>query len=162
MKSIFGMKSKAISQSFAAIVLGTASLVSVAGASRDAIVQTVSGVSYVSGGVGKESIDRLTSLAGNFNLKLVFALKSGAYLSGVKVAIADASGKSLLNTTSEGPWFLTKLPVGNYQIVATYAGNAAKRQIAVDAAELRTIDFQWASEASIKDLGVPGNPQRRP
>ncbi len=129
-----------------AILLGAASLVPVANANSDEIVQTAGGVSYVSGGVGTASIDRLSSLARDFNLKLVFALKSGDYVSDVKVTIADAAGKTLLDSTSEGPWFLTKLPVGNYQIVATFAGNAVKRQIAVGAAKLRTIDFRWASE----------------
>ena len=41
------------------------------------LVQTTGGVSHVSGGVGTDSIDRLNALAGDFNLKLVFALKSG-------------------------------------------------------------------------------------
>ncbi len=39
-----------------------------------------------------------------------------------------------------------KLPVGNCQIVATFAGNAEKRSVAVGAANLRTIDFRWGSE----------------
>jgi len=146
MKRIFGMKSKSLAHSFAAVLLGSASLVPLASASYDEIVQTAGGVSYVSGGVGTDSIDRLSSLAGDFNLKLVFALKSGAYVSDVRVTIADAAGKTLLDATSEGPWFLAKLPVGNYQIVATFAGNAVKRQIAVGGARLRTIDFRWASE----------------
>ena len=147
MKRIPGMKGKSLAHSFAAILLCSASLVPVASAnSDDAVVQTAGGVSYVSGGVGTDSIDRLNSLAGDFNLKLVFALKSGAYVSDVRVAIADAAGKTLLDTTSEGPWFLTRLPVGNYQIVATFAGNAVKRQIAVDTAKLRTVDFRWTSE----------------
>ena len=129
-----------------AILLCAASLVPAASANSDESVQTAGRMSYVSGGVGTDSIDRLSSLAGDFNLKLVFALKSGAYVSDVRVTIADAAGKTLLDTTSEGPWFLAKLPVGNYQIVATFAGNVVKRQIAVGAAKLRTIDFRWASE----------------
>ncbi len=76
----------------------------------------------------------------------MFALTSGSYVSGVKVSIADEAGKTLLDTTSEGPWFLTKLPVGNYQIVATFAGKTEKRTIAVGAEKLKTIDFRWASE----------------
>ena len=146
MKRILAMKSKSLAHGFAAIVLISALLVPVASADSDAIVQTAGGVSYVSGGVGTESIDRLSSLAGDFNLKLVFALKSGEYVSGVRVAIVDAAGKSLLDTTSEGPWLLTKLPVGKYQIVASFAGKAEKRTIAVGAGKLKTIDFRWASE----------------
>ena len=128
------------------VLLGAASPVPVANANSDEIIHTAGGVSYVSGGIGKDSIDRLNSLASDFNLKLVFALKSGNYVNGVKVSIADAAGKTLLDTTSEGPWLLTRLPAGNYQIVATFAGNAEKRTIAIGVEKLRTIDFRWGSE----------------
>ena len=129
-----------------AILLSAAALVPVANASSDDSVQTAGGVSFVSGGVGKGSIDRLSSLARDFNLKLVFALKSGDYVSAVKVTIADAAGKTVLDTTSEGPWFLAKLPAGSYQVKATFEGNAVNRKITVDAAKLATIDFRWGSE----------------
>ena len=138
--------SKLFTPLVAAILVGAAPLVPVANAGNDEIVQTAGRVSYVSGGVGTDSIDRLGSLARDFNLKLVFALKSGNYVSAVKVTIADAAGKTLLDTTSEGPWFLTKLPVGKYQIVASFAGKAEKRTIAVGTVKLTTIDFRWASE----------------
>jgi hypothetical protein len=129
-----------------AILTSAATLVPVTNANSDETVQTAGGVSYVSGGVGTTSIDRLSSLTKDFNLKLVFALKSGDYVSDVKVTIANAAGKTLLDTTSEGPWFLTKLPVGNYQVVAIFAGNAEKRTIAVGTEKLKTVDFRWGSE----------------
>jgi hypothetical protein len=142
MSGIAGMKNKAL----AAIVLGSALFVAPASAQSDAVVRTTGSISYVSGGVGTDSIERLNSLARDFNLKLVFALSSGAYVSDVGVVIADAAGKTLLDTTSEGPWLLTRLPAGNYHIVATFAGNPVKRQVAVGAATLSTIDFRWATE----------------
>jgi len=146
MKQNFGRKSHSLAHSLAAILFGVAGLAPNAGANDEAIVHTAGGVPYVSGGVGAMSIDRLSSLARDFNLKLVFALQSGEYVSDVRVAIADAAGRTLLNTTSEGPWFLTSLPIGTYQIVATFAGNAVVRQIAVNSAKHRTIDFRWSGE----------------
>lgn len=132
------------------ILMGSAMLapapVPAASAESDAAVRTAGGISYVSGGVGTDSLDRLNSLAGDFNLKLVFAMNSGNYVSNVGVVIADAAGKTLLDTRSDGPWFLTRLPAGNYHVVATFAGHAVKRQVAVGAAALRTVDFRWASE----------------
>lgn len=138
--------SKRFTPVMTAILLGAASLVPAASANSDESVQTAGRVSYVSGGVGTDSLDRLSSLARDFNLKLVFALKSGDYVSDVKVTIADAAGKPLLDTTSEGPWFLAKLPAGNYQVAATFGGKAEKRTIAVDAKRLKTLDFRWSSE----------------
>jgi len=145
MKPICILKSRLLAFSMAAIFLGSASLVSAAG-STDSVVQTAANVSYVSGGVGTESLDQLGAMSSQFNLKLVFALKSGEYLSGVQVAITDAKGKSMLDTTSEGPWLMTKLPAGNYRVVATVAGKAEKRQVAVGGTKLKTVDFRWGSE----------------
>jgi hypothetical protein len=152
MKRIPGLNSILFARSLAAILLGSAllvpTLVPIASAiGDDAVVRkTAGGVSYVSGGVGTDSIDRLNSLAGDFNLKLVFALSSGSYVSDVKVVIADAAGRTLLDTTSDGPWLLARLPVGNYQIAATLSGKAVRHQVAVGTAKLRTVDFRWASE----------------
>ena len=146
MKRISGIKRKSLAHTVAAIMLGFGSLVSAAGPDTDVIVKTAGAVSYVSGGIGMESRARLDSLSRDFNLKLVFASASGEYLSGVRVTVADAAGRTLLDATSEGPWFLAKLPAGTYQIVATSTGKAQKRQIAVGRAGLATIDFRWASE----------------
>ena len=151
MKRIPGTKRRSFVRALtAAILLGCAAivpaLVPMASVAGEAVVKTAGGVSYMSGGVGADSTDRLSVQAGDFNLKLVFAMNSGNYVSGVRVAIADAAGKTVLDTTSEGPWFLTKIPAGNYQVVATFAGNAVKRQVAVGGSALRTVDFRWASE----------------
>ena len=146
MKPIRRFTGKFLAYSLAAMLLGSGSLVSVASASNDAVVRTEGTVRYVSGGVGTESLDKLSAMTGDFNLKLVFALTSGDFLSQVHVVIADAKGRKILDTTSEGPWFLSKLPAGNYQIAATVAGNEQKRQIAVDATKLMTVDFRWISQ----------------
>lgn len=140
------MKIISLAHSFAAILLGSATLVFVASANDEVTARSAAGVPYVSGGVGEESIDRLNAIVGKFNLKLVFALKSGAYLNDVRVTITDASGKALVDATSKGPWFLTKLPAGNYHIVASFEGKAITRQITVGTAKLETIDLQWATE----------------
>jgi hypothetical protein len=140
------MNSKLQAHALLAILLACVSFVSVVSANGDPIVRNTGAITYVSGGVGTESAERLNALAGDFNLKLVFALKAGDYVSGVRVVIADGTGKTLLDSTSEGPWFLIKLPVGDYQVKATFAGNAVTRQVVVGTARLQTIDFRWASD----------------
>ena len=147
MKRIPRMNTSLLARNLAAILLGAASLAPIASAdNREAIFQTTGNVPYVSGGVGLDSIDRLEMMASQFNLKLVFALKSGEYLSSVKVTITDAAGKAIVDALSDGPWFMTKLPQGRYQIVASFAGHAERRTIAVGAARLNTVDFRWATE----------------
>lgn len=144
MKPIHGMTRKLMARSFAALLVGTLSLALSVNASDDA-VQSAGSVTYVSGGVGTESIDRLNALARDFNLKLVFALTSGEYVSGVRVVITDAKGNTLLETTSDGPWFLARLPTGNYRIVATLADKSLNRQVSVSPGKNRTVDFRWNS-----------------
>lgn len=129
-----------------ALVLGTATLVPAANAASDEVVQNAGGVAHVSGGVGLTSIDRLNSMARDFNLKLVFAMTSGNYVDGVTVTIADSAGKTMVDAASDGPWFLAKLPAGNYQVAATFAGKTEKRSVTVGAGKLTTADFRWASE----------------
>jgi len=145
MKPIRGLTKKLTAYSLAAFLAGSLAAVSGVSASDDAVVQTAGSVTYVSGGVGTESIDRLNALAADFNLKLVFALSSGEYVSGVRVAIADAKGTTVLEATSDGPWFLARLPNGNYQVVATHADKALKRPVSVGPGKIRTVDFRWAS-----------------
>lgn len=140
------LKSTIFSCSVAAILLGAASLASAASTNSDAVVQNTGNVAYVSGGVGQESLDQLSSIARDFNLKLVFALNSGAYLSGVQVAIVDRKGQTVIDATSDGPWFMARLPVGSYQVIATVAGKAEKRQVTVSPSQLKTVDLRWASE----------------
>jgi hypothetical protein len=145
MKGIIMTNPKIITAAVA-LLLASATLVPVAYTADEEAVRSSGGISYVSGGVGTASTDRLNSLAKDFNLKLVFALKSGDYVSGVDVTIADAAGKTLVNTKSEGPWFLTRLPAGNFKIAATFDGKTESRTIAVGAEKLRTVDFRWATE----------------
>lgn len=147
MKTISDTQSGMLTRSFAALLLGAAMLLSISNVhSADARVQTSSGISYVSGGVGDDSIAKLEALARDFNVKLVFALQSGNYVSDVKVVIADAKGKTLVDATSAGPWFLVKLPAGSYQVVATFAGKDVKRSVTAGKAKLQTVDFRWAAE----------------
>jgi hypothetical protein len=130
----------------AALVLVSAALMPVAGICAQNVAQTSGGVTYVSGGVDDASLDALKGELRNYNLKLVFALKTGEFMSDVKVAISDAKGNPVLNATSDGPWFLAKLPPGSYRVVATSSGNSITQQASVDPAKLKTLDFRWTSE----------------
>ena len=112
----------------------------------DQIVMASPGVTYVSGGAGTEAVDRLRAMEKDFNLKLVFALSNGEYLADVNVSVVDAANHVVLDTSSEGPWLLAKLPPGKYQVNANYRGKAERREVAIASTTLRTLDFRWSSE----------------
>jgi hypothetical protein len=152
MKHYSGSKYKLIVQGVAAMVLGAASLVPMAAEDVPVpMVQTAGNISYVSGGIGLDAISQLESMSNQFNLKLIFALRSGEWLSDVSVQIADAGGRPVLDTTSHGPWFLAKLPAGRYQVTASFAGKAERRTVAVGG-RLTTADFRWSSEYSTTNV----------
>ena len=145
MKPITGLKNKWLICSVATILLGTAPFVY--GDDAETVLRTDGNIAYVSGGVGDESLGRLAALSSEFNLKLIFAMNSGEYVSGARVVInrLDGKGPSIVDAVADGPWFLTRLPAGTYQVSASLAGKTEKRQITVGAKKLTTVDFRWAA-----------------
>ena len=110
---------------------------------------TPEGVSYVSGGVGVDSQEQLDARAGEFNLKLVFTLTEGNYVADVNVVVSDAKGQKIIESLSEGPYFMARLPAGRYSVTATYDGKAQSRKLYVGAKGLHTEYLRWPSNPAI-------------
>jgi hypothetical protein len=84
------------------------------------------------GGVSFEGRTELKALESSSNVRLEFATAGrGAYVADVALAVADARGRPVLNTVSEGPVCLLALPAGRYRVNASYAGTT--RTATVDA-----------------------------
>jgi len=107
--------------------------------------KTPEGISYLSGGVGKDERDSLSKMKmeNGYNLKLVFALVKGPYLSNVEVQIKDSSGKKLIEAISEGPWFYAKLPPGKYDIAAKSMGKSFYQKADVPEKGRAVVNFFW-------------------
>jgi len=99
-------------------------------------------LTYTSGGVSEEDRDRLTAMAQSFNVKLVLATKSGAYLSDVRLVFRDPSGRPVLDAVAEGPWFLARLPAGRYAVEATANGAAVRKAFVAGPRQTR-VDLRW-------------------
>lgn len=109
---------------------------------------TQGGMTYVSGGFGLGERQALNDVAGDYNLKLVFAEKgTGAYLSDVKLSIVDMKGQKVLEAVSDGPWFFVKLAPGRYTITAGPEGENRVQQVRVGGDRLTTRYFYWRGEA---------------
>lgn len=100
-------------------------------------------VSYVSGGVGDESMQRMSGLAGEFNLQLLCVANAGNYLSDVAVSIRDARGTVVLDAKTDGPLLLARLPAGRYQVVAALDGVTQRQTIMVSAGTQRKLVLRW-------------------
>jgi hypothetical protein len=79
--------------------------------------QTSGGIPYLSGGVGVEERDQIREKANDYNLWIWLARTgSGYFLADVKVNIEDARGRPVLDTVTNGPWLLARVPPGRYTI----------------------------------------------
>lgn len=92
-------------------------------------------ISYVSGGVGDESQERMEKMSGDYNLKVTLAAPDGDYTGGANLTIRDQSGKEILQTETHGPLFLAKLPAGKYTVSAAEEGReSVKKTVQVSSA----------------------------
>jgi hypothetical protein len=101
-------------------------------------------VPHVSGGVGSAEREELRTQERDYNLKVVTAMKSGDYLSGVQVVIESATKEQILVTTMAGPILLAKLPPGSYRIEVTAHGQTLTQTVTIEASGLKQADFRWA------------------
>lgn len=103
-------------------------------------------ISYVSGGIGVAEQESLRAREKDYNLKLVFTLVEGNYLADVGVEVKDPAGKVVIGHVANGPFFLAKLPAGQYVVTASYEGSAITRKVRVAPAALHTEYLRWASK----------------
>lgn len=137
-----------------ALALSMSLTMSSAGAADDTPqVRQMGNVAYVSGGVSEEDRMALEPIARDFNLKLVFALRNGEYLSDTAVVVSSARGQPILETKSDGPWFFAKLPSGQYTVTATANGQAQRKTVSVGGRGMKRLDFRWT--------GPEDGPRRR-
>jgi len=95
-------------------------------------VKNQNGIDFVSGGIGVSERAWLAAHAKSYSARLSFAqVPGGAYLSGVKVTIRNASGKTVLSTDTDGPMLYANLPAGRYQLEASLDGIIVKRVLMV-------------------------------
>ena len=81
---------------------------------------TTQGYPYMFGGVSSNEREVMEARAKDYNLRLVFAAKTGAFLSGVMLVVATASGAEIISVATNGPWFYIQLPPGNYWVKARF------------------------------------------
>jgi hypothetical protein len=112
-------------------------------------------VPVVSGGVSQNARDNMRSQTPPHNVKMVFALNTGNYLSDVQVRVTDSAGKVVIDDVSNGPWLFAQLPPGNYTATATYNGKPVTQRFSAGKSGVRTAQFRWP--ASVEDAAVGAN-----
>ena len=143
MQSAFLIPPRFRTRAAGALLLGCMLLGTPFSAMSESSGTTVAIVPFAAGGVGEESQAALTARVAEFNVKIVFALKTGEYLAKVWVGITDGKGKALLETTAEGPWMFARLADGPYTIVSTFEGKSESQKITIAGNKLHMVNFRW-------------------
>jgi len=101
-------------------------------------------VTYVSGGVGDAEAQAIKDMSSDYSLQLLFVTRqSGQYLADVKVRITDSRNNVMLDTTSEGPYLLAKLPAGRYTVTAELNGQVQRQTVQVNGSRGQRLVLGW-------------------
>ena len=106
------------------------------------------GTPYISGGIGSVERERLEEMAVLHNVKLIFAVETGHYLSAVDVVIQNSGGTVVVEDVSHGPWFYTTLAPGDYTITAKAKGESRMKEAKVGGGWQSKVHFRWPDEES--------------
>lgn len=113
------------------------------------------GIPWVSGGVGESSRDELMKEYDDYNLRLEFAVADGNYLADVAVTIRRPDGEAVLRAFAPGPWLITKLAPGSYEVTVNGFDETFVREVSVPAQGMETVLFNEWTKAGVA-AATPG------
>lgn len=93
-------------------------------------IQNQGQIEFLTGGIGLDESQAILQEGGKWPLMLELAKAStprAVYISDVQISIKDVSGTTVLETITDGPYLLAKLPQGKYSLDATYEGETLHR-----------------------------------
>lgn len=108
-------------------------------------------VCFISGGISGDEVSQFKARAREFLFEIVFVQKADTednnrieeYLAEVQLKIKDSKGNIVVDTTTEGPFFLADLPLGKYQIIAEHDGMVKNNVVRIAAKKHQRIVFLW-------------------
>jgi hypothetical protein len=102
-------------------------------------------ITYMSGGISPEQESAMHHEAMAYSLELRFLESGRAYGAPayVPVKIRNRSGEVVLDSSSDGPLMLAKLPDGQYTVSARYGGKTEVLRANVNHGDHRTLVFDW-------------------
>ena len=113
-------------------------------------VQKSGAVEYLSGGIGKDESTAFEAESRTWPLAIQFAVTGGQraqFASDVQVTVRDAAGRTVVQTTSNGPFLLLRVAPGRYTVEATLQGVAKRRQVSVRKGASTKVMLAWPAAA---------------
>lgn len=135
----------ALKIALAGVLLAGAGLLSPARAELPPL-QHQGNVEYVSGGIGIDESTSFKEAMSRYPLSLTFDSPdngAAAYVANVQVVIQNSHDATVLDATSQGPYFLVKLPPGKYHVKATYQNDTQSREVAIGEKGSERLVFSW-------------------
>ena len=108
--------------------------------------QVQGNVRFMSGGIGSDEAAAMRREESKYPLSLEFVehgASRGEHLAGISVTIKDAKGGTNLTTVAGGPYFLAKLPPGDYKVTAARDGQAKTQDVVIAANKPERLVFVW-------------------
>lgn len=104
-------------------------------------------VAYVNGGFGTDEADELRAEARSYPLALMFSRRGDGeraeFVADVHLRIFDATGRVVVDRSSQGPIFLARLPDGQYTVSAEFQGRTQTRRVALAYGRRESVSFFW-------------------
>ena len=118
--------------------------------------KTQNGITYLSGGIGKDQSEAMKAAAKDYTLMLTCAIRpTGQYMADVKVNITDKSGSSVLETVTDGPFLLVQLAPGQYRINAESNGVTMNKTVHISANQSVKVSLYWTENAVHSNINAP-------
>ena len=133
----------------ALVIAMTFAAAGVAGAGETA-PPTAGKVEVLSGGTGLGAREKLAEQARGYNLKLVFTLSTGNFLTDIPFQVLRG-GTVIVDEVAQGPWAFVKLPAGSYTVKATYGGLTQTRKVTVADKGQKPLPFSWPAPPRVKE-----------
>jgi hypothetical protein len=112
-------------------------------------VQHDGSVTYLSGGIGLDESTAMKSVEKQWPLSMEFAENRGGhadYVAGVDVVVRDASGRTALQATTDGPFMMAQLRPGRYTIEASLDGNIKRESVTIKGGAPAHATFVWPAD----------------
>jgi hypothetical protein len=108
---------------------------------------TAQGLRFVTGGITDDERDALGANSEPHGLKVVIVTRErGEYLADARVVIADANGRTLLDTRLDGPFLQVELDPGRYTVDVEFERTSMKKEIAVARGVPRELVFAFDAD----------------